>query len=311
MTFSEADIPRLSGKVVIVTGGSSGIGKQTVAVLASQGAKVYLGARSADKYQSALDDIHATHPKTLSANIKFLKVDLSKAEGARCAAAEFSRQENSLHILFNNAGVMGTPKGKLSDDGYEFQWAVNMFGPFVFTEQLLPLLLQTARTSPKGSVRIINTASNGAKRAPKTGIPLGNPTAWLSCTPFECYGISKIGVILWTRHLAKMHPSILSFAPHPGPVQSNLTRELKIPKLVMWILNRVVFKPVQHGALTQLYAGTCPTLSENENGSYLEPVAKIQPNLPHPQCSDDTFAERIWQWNTEAMRKALGELPEA
>jgi NAD(P)-dependent dehydrogenase (short-subunit alcohol dehydrogenase family) len=112
-----------------------------------------------------------------------------------------------------------------------------MFSPFVFTEQLLPLLLQTARTSPKGTVRIINIASNGAKQAPKSGIPLEDPTVGSSCTPFECYGISKIGVILWTRHLAKMHPSILSFAPHPGPVQSNLTRELKIPKPVMWILN--------------------------------------------------------------------------
>ena len=112
-----------------------------------------------------------------------------------------------------------------------------MFGPFIFTEQLLPLLLQTARASPKGTVRIINTASSGAKQAPKSGIPLEDPTVGSSYTPFECYGISKIGVILWTKHLAKIYPSILSFAPHPGPVQSNLTRQLNIPKPVMWVLN--------------------------------------------------------------------------
>lgn len=117
------------------------------------------------------------------------------------------------------------------------QWAVNVFALFVFTYHLLPVLQSTAEASPLGSVRIINTASDGAKQAPKLGIPQSEPTVGSTATPFQCYGHSKIGVILLTRQLAKRHPKILSLAPHPGPVQSDLTRELGIPGPIMWILN--------------------------------------------------------------------------
>ncbi|KAK7460599.1 short-chain alcohol dehydrogenase [Stygiomarasmius scandens] len=199
---------------------------------------------------------------------------------------------------------MGTPKGKLSEDGYEFQWAVNVLGPFVFTHHLLPILLSTAENSPPGTVRIINTASDGAKQAPKSGIPLDDPTVGSKATPFQCYGHSKLGNILITRQLAQRYPKIWSFAPHPGPVQSELIRELGIPGPVKWILNRVVFKPVQYGTLTQLFVGTSPSVDASKNGSFLVPLAKFESKLPHPQCSDDEFGKKVWEWNMQAMNKA-------
>ncbi|KAJ3992094.1 NAD(P)-binding protein [Lentinula boryana] len=304
MSFSESDIPDLHDKVAVVTGGNSGIGKQTVAVLATKGAKVYLAARTKEKYEQAINEIHASHPAAVDAQILFLQLDLSTAAGAKAAAEEFKAKESALHILYNNAGVMGTPKGKLSSDGYEYQWAVNAFGPFVFTYHLLPVLEQTAENAPFGAARIINTASDGAKQAPKSGIPLDDPTVGSSATRFECYGHSKLGIILITRQLAERYPNILSLAPHPGPVRSDLTRELGIPRPVMWILNRVVFKPVQYGALTQLYAGTTTTIDHSKNGSYLIPLAKLEKKLPHSQCYDDQFGKKVWDWNMEAMKKA-------
>ncbi|KAJ3718952.1 NAD(P)-binding protein [Lentinula raphanica] len=305
MSFSESDIPGLYGKVAIVTGGNSGIGKQTVAVLAGKGAKVYLAARTKEKYEQAINEIHTSHPATVDAEIPFLQLDLSTAAGAKAAAEDFKTKESALHLLYNNAGVMGTPKGKLSSDGYEYQWAVNVFGPFVFTYHLLPVLEQTIENfAPFGGVRIINTASDGAKQAPKSGIPLDDPTVGSQNTRFECYGHSKLGTILITRQLARRYPSILSLAPHPGPVRSDLTRELGIPRPVMWILNRVVFKPVQYGALTQLYAGTTYSIDPSKNGSYLIPLAKFEDKLPHSQCYDDEFGEKVWDWNIEAMKKA-------
>lgn len=150
---------------------------------------------------------------------------------------------------------MGTPKGQKSSDGYEFvsppsttsptsctdvtiqQWAVNVLGPFVFTYHLLPLLQSTAAASPPNTVRIVNTSSDGAKQAPKTGIPLDEPEVGTSATPFQCYGHSKLGNLLLTRQLAERYPEIVSLAPHPGPVQSELIRELGIPGPVKWILN--------------------------------------------------------------------------
>ncbi|KAI1124921.1 NAD(P)-binding protein [Nemania abortiva] len=304
MVFSEADIPDLTGNVAIVTGGNSGIGKQTVAVLAAKGAKVYLGARSRDKYIEALHDIHATHPLTKASEIEYLEVDLASAAGAKASAERFKSREENLHLLYNNAGVLGTPQGMLSSDGYEYQWAVNVFGTFVFTYHLIPVLLHTTETSSPGSVRIVNTSSDGAKQAPKAGIPLDDKTVGSSASRFQRYGHSKIGIILLTRQLAKRYPDILSLAPHPGPVQSNLTRELGIPKPMMWILNRVVYKPVQYGALTQLFAGTTLSLSGEHNGSYLVPLAKFETQLPHPQCHDDDFGTRVWEWNMTAMKAA-------
>ncbi|KAI0413574.1 NAD(P)-binding protein [Xylaria grammica] len=304
MAFSEADIPDLTGKIAIVTGGNSGIGKQTVAVLAAKGAKVYLGARSHDKYIEAVADIHASYPSTKASHIEFLETDLASAAGAKSSAERFKSKEKHLHLLYNNAGVMGTPQGMLSSDGYEYQWAVNVFGPFVFTYHLLPVVLSTVEISPPGSVRIVNTSSDGAKQAPKSGIPLDDKTVGSSAGRFERYGISKIGVILLTRQFAQRYPAILSFAPHPGPVQSNLTRELGIPWPIMWILNRVVFKPVQYGALTQLFAGTASQLGEKHSGSYLVPLAKLETRLPHLQCYDDDVGAKVWEWNVAAMKAA-------
>ncbi|KAJ4479631.1 NAD(P)-binding protein [Lentinula edodes] len=304
MSFSESDIPDLHGKVVIVTGGNSGIGKETVTVLALKGARVYLAARTKEKYEQAMNEIHTSHPATVNGEILFLHLDLSTANGAKAAAEDFKSKESVLHVLYNNAGVMGTPKGKISSDGYEYQWAVNVFGPFVFTYHLLSVLERTAENAPFGTARIVNTASDGAKQAPKRGIPLDDPTVGSNASRFECYGHSKLGTILITRQLAQRYPNILSLAPHPGPVQSNLTRELGIPRPIMWILNHVVFKSVQYGALTQLYAGTAATIGSSHNGSFLVPLAKFEDKLPHTQCYDDEFGKRVWDWNVEAMKKA-------
>ena len=226
-----------------------------------------------------------------------------------------------------------------------------MFAPFVFTFHLLTLLQETAQGLPAGTVRIVNTASDGASTAAKSGIPLDDPTVGSDSSRFQAYGQSKVGVILLTRQLARRYPAILSLGPHPGHIQSNLTRELKLPSPVMWILNvscpgrredetccaglcmeltssnptpfvqRTVFKAVKYGALTPLFAGT-GSISMGKNGSFLVPLASVQgiithlyaatdclsrkfeSKLPHPQCSDDEFGERVWEWNMAAMRKA-------
>jgi len=132
---------------------------------------VYLAARSKDKYQAAIDDIHASHPETRTADIKFLELDLSSAKRVKEAAEEFlklvlisfyfvlsilivviyclqwtwtwgcyrirrmyaehyARQEQALHLLYNNAGVMGIPKGTLAEGGYEYVSISNPFLPF-------------------------------------------------------------------------------------------------------------------------------------------------------------------------------------
>ncbi|KAL0575656.1 short-chain alcohol dehydrogenase [Marasmius crinis-equi] len=300
MPFSESNIPDLQGKVVIVTGGNSGIGKQLVKVLVSKGAKVYLAARSEEKFKQAVEDISDN-----SGEIKFLKLDLTTAKGAKEAAEEFKSKESSLHILFNNAGIMGTQNGVLTEDGYELRWAVNAFGPFVFTYHLLPLLQQTAEASPLGTVRIVNVASDAPKRLSKNdGIPLDDPTVGQKASTKQCYGYSKMGNIIITRQLAKRYPKIWSFAPHPGTIQTELIAKLGVPRIISWLLDGILIKSVDYGALTPLYAGTSQDIHETKNGKFLMPVATFEDRLPHPQAGDDEFGVKLWEWNMAAMKKA-------
>ncbi|EGO03075.1 hypothetical protein SERLA73DRAFT_176596 [Serpula lacrymans var. lacrymans S7.3] len=308
MPFSENDVPDLTGKIAIVTGGNSGIGKQTVAVLLSKGAKVYVAARSEAKAKQAIKELQEARPETKKGQVEYITLDLSEAKKAKAAAIDFKQRESRLHLLFNNAGIMGVPKGSKSPDGYELQWATNVFGPFVFTHHLLPVLKATAADSPPGTVRIINTSSSGAGQAPKKGepIPLDDPTVGAGANPASpsaCYGHGKLGDILWTRELAKRHKDIWSFAPHPGPVQSDLIRHMGIPGPVVWCLNRVVFKPVEYGALTQIFAGTSPTITADKNGSYLVPLAQFTNSLPHPRANDDALGKKVWDWCEKAMNQ--------
>ncbi|EGN97951.1 hypothetical protein SERLA73DRAFT_160948 [Serpula lacrymans var. lacrymans S7.3] len=308
MSFSQNDIPDLTGKIAIVTGGNSGIGKQTVSVLLSKGAKVYVAARSLDKAKQAIKELQETRPETKRGLVEYLQLDLSEAKKAKAAALQFRQRESRLHLLFNNAGIMGVPKGSRSPDGYELQWATNVLGPFIFTHHLIPVLRNTAAISSPGDVRIINTSSSGAGQAPKKGepIPFSDSTVGAGenpASPSACYGHGKLGGILWTRELAMRYKDIWSFAPHPGPVQSDLIRHMGIPGPIVWVLNRIVFKPVEYGALTQLYAGTSPTITADKSGMFLVPLAQFTDNLPHPKANDDALRKKVWDWCEEAMNQ--------
>lgn len=110
--FTEKHIPDLTGKVAIVTGSSSGVGLQTVAILYSKNATVYLAARSSDKAAKAITAIKNSAECTGSRGIlKFLSLDLSDLGSIKASAQEFLRQETRLDILIHNAGVMRPPAG--------------------------------------------------------------------------------------------------------------------------------------------------------------------------------------------------------
>jgi len=160
------DIPDQSGKVAIVTGGNTGIGKTTCQVLLAKGAKVYMGARNQEKAEEAINDLKKATGKE---DIHWLQMDLADIASVREAAERFKRQEKELHMLINNAGIMATPFA-LTRDGYEMQWGTNVVGHFVLTKCLLPVLEETASRAPPGTVRVINITSQGHKMAPGCGI---------------------------------------------------------------------------------------------------------------------------------------------
>eukprot|EP01118_Nematostelium_gracile_P006322 TRINITY_DN2032_c0_g1_i1.p1 TRINITY_DN2032_c0_g1~~TRINITY_DN2032_c0_g1_i1.p1 ORF type:complete len:252 (+),score=61.25 TRINITY_DN2032_c0_g1_i1:93-848(+) len=230
MVFKEADVGDMTGKVVVVTGANSGIGKETVRVLASRGAKVYLGARNPDKAQEAIKDIISKIGESFENNIVFLQMDLADIQSIRSAAERLIQDEPEIHVLINNAGVMATPY-EFTKDGYEMQWGTNVVGHFVLTKLLLPTLQSTAKNHPKGTVRIINVSSVGHKMAPRNGISfedtrLPNSSAWTR------YGQSKLGNILMSKEIAKRYAEdgIFSISLHPGGIRTGLYQSTDMSK---------------------------------------------------------------------------------
>ncbi|KAG8978250.1 hypothetical protein FRB90_008534, partial [Tulasnella sp. 427] len=159
------DIPDLSDKVIIVTGGNTGIGKQTIQALLSKNAKVYMAARSRNKAEAAIADLKESTGK----EALFLQLDLASLDSVTKSAKEFMTKEPALHILFNNGGVITDDSAGRSTHfrsaplhGYDLQFGTNVLGHAHFTLCLLPALLEGARTSSDGKARVINTSSNAA-----------------------------------------------------------------------------------------------------------------------------------------------------
>lgn len=142
-------VASMDGKVVLVTGANSGIGKATASALAKLGATVLMGARNRDKGEQALRDVQA---ESGSRNVELILGDVSSLASVRAMAADVLQRTTRLDVLINNAGVMLGDR-RLSADGYELTFATNHLGPFLLTQ----LLLDRLRVS--SPARIINVSS--------------------------------------------------------------------------------------------------------------------------------------------------------
>jgi len=285
------DIPPLDGKVVLVTGGNSGLGKQCVLEFARHNpARIWLAARNLDKAKAAAEEIKRKVP---GAPIKLLKLELSSFESVNEAARTFSSESDRLDILMLNAGVMATRPG-LTKDGYEIQFGTNFLGHALLTKLLLPVLLRTAKNG--SDVHIVSLASHGHMFAPKGGIKFDKlKTTQKNLGPFGRYGQSKLAIILWARQLAKEHPQFTVAAVHPGIVRTHLAASMTgVPFLIRaYIVSSTVFvTPVQWGAKNQLWASVSKDV---KSGEYYNPVGR-RGLIRSSYVKDDDLAKKIWDW---------------
>ncbi|KAI0314560.1 NAD-P-binding protein [Amylostereum chailletii] len=222
--FSVEDIPDLSGRVALVTGGNTGIGKETVRQLLAHGAKVYLAARSPAKAQSAIEDLERDTGKRAI----FLECDLADLAKTRKAAETFLSQEKELHMLFCNGGVMWPNKDQLTADGLDLQWGTNVVGHFLLTKGLLPALLAGVHSSPDGKARVVITSSMAAYL---------NTIHWGSFRPgperekmstFELYDQSKHANVVFARELGRRYgdQGLVVTACNPGNLRTDLQRNI-------------------------------------------------------------------------------------
>jgi NAD(P)-dependent dehydrogenase (short-subunit alcohol dehydrogenase family) len=243
-------VENLSGRTVLVTGASSGIGLEVARQLAATGARTVLACRSEQRAEAALASIRATHP---SARTEYVRVDLASLESVEEAAAEIADRAGELDVLVNNAGVMTPPPGHTAD-GFELQIGTNHLGHFALTGHLLPLLLTAERPRV---VTVSSLAHRAAVRAELTDFKiLPKGSNWLG------YSRSKLANLLFAFELDRRAGERLhALAAHPGVTRSQLADRAQGGNRPVFgpVFRRgawLVSQPTEHGARPIVFAAT-------------------------------------------------------
>ncbi len=277
----------LTGKTALVTGCNSGIGYETMRVLAQRGAHVFGTGRTLEKAQAACASVAG---KTTP-----LALELSDFDSCVACARAVASQSESLDILILNAGV-----GSFTDfeliNGIEKIFVVNYLGHVVLTMNLLPQV----QAADHG--RIVHVGSQmGYQSTPEGGIDFDNLRGEAEYDAFEAYGRSKLANALFSLKLSRMlNPAnTTSNVVHPGFVESNIGRNAD--GIVGFLYNNVaniIKKDVAEGAATQVYVATNP-LVEGVSGAYFEDCNPVKFNIPN-HVFDQALADRLWI-ETQAM----------
>lgn len=272
----------LSGKVALVTGCNSGLGFETMRVLAKRGAHVLGTGRTLEKASVACASVDG---KTTP-----LALELSDFQSAVDCAARVAELGLAPDMLILNAGINTFGELELVN-GIEKIFVVNFLGHFVLSNQLLPMM-QAA-----GSGRIVHVSSrSGYSQAPAAGIDFDNLRGKKGFDAGEAYGRSKLANALFSLELAdRLEGSALtSNAIHPGLVKTNIARTAPAPiKTAFNLLGGVIAKTPAEGAATQLYVATNPAL-ENVSGAYFEDCNPVKVSGAH-HMTDKPMAEKLWQ----------------
>ncbi|KAL1963405.1 hypothetical protein VTN77DRAFT_8421 [Rasamsonia byssochlamydoides] len=144
-TITEANAPSQTGKVIIITGSTSGVGYELARILYRAGATVYMAARNQDKAEAAIRKIEESAESTTPGTLKFLSLDLNDLRTVKPFVDAFLAAETRLDLLYNNAGVANVPPSKRTVQGLESHLGVNCVGPYLLTQLLAPRLVATAK----------------------------------------------------------------------------------------------------------------------------------------------------------------------
>ncbi|TFB02913.1 hypothetical protein CCMA1212_005298 [Trichoderma ghanense] len=292
----DTDVPNLAGKVILITGGTSGIGKQTILALAKHNpSHIYFTGRNTRAATEVLSQ------SSLSpAEITFIPCDHSSLESIRLAA-ETHFKHNRLDIFIANAGILAVPPG-LTQDGYEIQFGTNHLGNAALLLRLLPVMLRTAREVPDADVRFVAVTSLGYFTHPLNGIDfagLKTKQEKLLLGKWARYGQSKLANVLFARELGKRFPQITSVAVHPGVVKTEMIAGLGVlDGLLTWGMSPLGMLTPREGAYNTLWAATAADVRGRMGTAALfEPVGR--PHAGSAQCRSDELAGRLWEWTVE------------
>ncbi len=270
----------LSGKTILVTGATNGIGLEACVVFAQRGARVVMVGRDQARTTAAVEQVMR---RGASTSVESFLCDFSSQGQIRTLAAALRAKHAHIDVLVNNAGLV-YDKRTLTEDGIEATFAVNHLGPFLLTELILDLVVAAAPS------RIVNVSSMGHKRGTIDLTDIGFERGY---GIMKAYCRSKLGNVLFTRALAKRltGKNVLVNCLHPGAVATNIwSRAPRWTLPLLSVLKSLVMISPAQGGQTLVYAATSPQL-EGKTGLYLE---KNRPVTPSPAALDDTLAEQLW-----------------
>ncbi|ODN81893.1 hypothetical protein L202_02242 [Cryptococcus amylolentus CBS 6039] len=334
--WSVDQIPDQSGKVVLITGGNSGVGYASALALYNAGANVTIACRSFARGQEAAEDIKKNGDRgiwgvrynqrtpaeeTKLGSIDVLALDLTDLASVEQAADKYKLRVKRLDQLYLNAGIMAVQEGQWTKQNYTLQFGSMVLGHQRLTTHLLPILL-SPREEP---ARVISLSSVGHNFAPPGGIdytsvsrhpddvanPDGSPKKGKNeLDRWPEYGQAKWGNIAIAKYLADRYDpkELIAVAVHPGSIATNLGNHIGIvgwaASKAHWALAPMTFSPYQ-GALNQLWSGTLPATQALElNGKYVVPFRHVMdPRADLLGEEGKERARKLWAWCDEQGKK--------
>ncbi len=293
----------IDGSTVLITGGNTGIGKETARALASQGARVIITSRNAERGRKALAEIREGSGRD---DVEVMSLDLASFQSIRAFAKEFTARFDRLDVLVNNAGVVKTNVRGETADGFELMFGVNHLGHFLLTD----LLLDTIKAS--SPARIVNLSSHGYMLAAE-GLDFDDLQNEGDFKGFALYGHSKLANIYFTSELARRleGTGVTVNALHPGFVKTELghvrpedreaqktakkSKSAKSAPSGPDMSKLPPPLPVEEGALTSIYCASSPEL-EGVTGGYFDQRKAIDTN---EVAADAEAARRLWEISEE------------
>jgi NAD(P)-dependent dehydrogenase (short-subunit alcohol dehydrogenase family) len=278
----DLDLPDLSGKTYLLTGSTSGVGRDAARRLGARGATVLVHGRDADAGRRVVREVEGA-----GGNAAFHRADLASLDAVRDLAATVRDSYDPLDALCNNAGLFAT-RTRESADGHELTFAVNHLAPFLLTHELADHLADGAR---------IVTTSSEAHRSGSVDPDTFHRAEGLS--GWSAYADSKLANVLFTRELARRLPEgYTANCFHPGVIPgSGFSRGVPFPLSLGWKAMRLVpgmADTVADGGRALAYLAASPDVAD-VSGSYFDGTHRRE---PAPAARDDRTARRLWERST-------------
>ncbi|TAL00399.1 MAG: SDR family NAD(P)-dependent oxidoreductase [Rhodospirillaceae bacterium] len=281
-------------RVAVVTGASSGIGKETAKALAAQGWRIIAIGRDPGRCAAAEKEIRAA---STTGKVDMIRADLALMADTARVAREIAAITDRIDVLVNNAGGI-TKHQVITSEGYEENFASNHLGPFLLTTRLLPLLRRAATGAPHGSVRIINTSSDASEYA--KALDWNDLQMLENFNAGAAYCRGKLANVLFARGLADRlaNDGIVAYSVHPGPVDTNFITYAD--ESTQAHIRRLALLTPAQGADTLIWLATTKEAEQSNGGYFFE----RKPRKANPLIDDVACVERLWAESEKLVARA-------